>query len=207
MLDLFRQRDQGFLQRHDLGLHRFHMGLQHGAACAHRGITLGAKSSELHHFANGHARRAQPIQERDPSLIADRVPTMTARSSGDRPDQAGTLVVAQRVWRKPAAIGHLPNRYIAFHDHLTLQVRARSKSSRILIEDQLDKTDASMLTYTYFGTNDLGKAIVFYDATLSVLGMKRCVTGDPEWDRVAAGWGIYEGGGARELAFWVGTPF
>jgi catechol 2,3-dioxygenase-like lactoylglutathione lyase family enzyme len=37
--------------------------------------------------------------------------------------------------------------------------------------------------------------------------MKRCITGDPEWDRVSAGWGIYEDDGARELAFWVGKPF
>jgi catechol 2,3-dioxygenase-like lactoylglutathione lyase family enzyme len=64
-----------------------------------------------------------------------------------------------------------------------------------------------MLTYVYFGTNDLGRAVAFYEATLSPLGMKRCVTGDPEWDRVSAGWGIYEDNGARELAFWVGIPF
>lgn len=64
-----------------------------------------------------------------------------------------------------------------------------------------------MLSYAYFGTNDLGKAIAFYDAVLSPLGMQRCVTGDPEWDRVAAGWGVYEEGGTRELAFWVGIPF
>jgi catechol 2,3-dioxygenase-like lactoylglutathione lyase family enzyme len=37
--------------------------------------------------------------------------------------------------------------------------------------------------------------------------MQRCVTGDVEWDRIAAGWGVYEDGGARELAFWVGIPF
>lgn len=64
-----------------------------------------------------------------------------------------------------------------------------------------------MLTYVYFGTNDLDRAIEFYSATLAPLGMERCITGDPEWDRVAAGWGIYEDGGARELAFWVGKPF
>ena len=64
-----------------------------------------------------------------------------------------------------------------------------------------------MLTYVYFGTNDLSRAVAFYDAILAPLGMSRCVTGDPEWDRVAAGWGIYEEGGSRELAFWVGTPF
>ena len=64
-----------------------------------------------------------------------------------------------------------------------------------------------MLSYVYFGTNDLPRAIAFYDATLTPLGMQRCVTNDPEWDRVSAGWGIYENSGARELAFWIGTPF
>jgi catechol 2,3-dioxygenase-like lactoylglutathione lyase family enzyme len=64
-----------------------------------------------------------------------------------------------------------------------------------------------VLSYAYFGTNDLGKAIAFYDATLATIGMQRCITGDVEWDRIAAGWGVYEDGGARELAFWVGIPF
>ena len=64
-----------------------------------------------------------------------------------------------------------------------------------------------MLSYVYFGTNQLARAVAFYSACLTPLGMKRCVTGDPEWDRVAAGWGIYEDGGARELGFWIGTPF
>jgi len=64
-----------------------------------------------------------------------------------------------------------------------------------------------MLSYVYFGTKDLEKAIVFYDAALGAIGMPRCVTGDPDWDRIAAGWGIYEDGGMRELGFWVGKPF
>ncbi len=64
-----------------------------------------------------------------------------------------------------------------------------------------------MLSYVYFGTNNLTKAIAFYDATLPALGMKRCITSDPEWDRAAAGWGIYEDDGVRELAFWIGRPF
>jgi catechol 2,3-dioxygenase-like lactoylglutathione lyase family enzyme len=63
------------------------------------------------------------------------------------------------------------------------------------------------LSYVYFGTNNLERAISFYDAVLAPLDMKRCVTGDPEWDRVAAGWGIYEEDGVRELAFWIGNPF
>jgi hypothetical protein len=64
-----------------------------------------------------------------------------------------------------------------------------------------------VLTYVYFGTNDLDKATAFYDATLAPLGMRRCNTNDPEWDRISAGWGIYEEGGGRELAFWIGKPF
>jgi catechol 2,3-dioxygenase-like lactoylglutathione lyase family enzyme len=64
-----------------------------------------------------------------------------------------------------------------------------------------------MLSYVYFGTNDLEGAITFYAATLGALGMERCITGDPEWDRLAAGWGVYEDGGARELALWIGKPF
>jgi catechol 2,3-dioxygenase-like lactoylglutathione lyase family enzyme len=64
-----------------------------------------------------------------------------------------------------------------------------------------------MLTYVYVGTNDLARATRFYDAALACLGLQRCVTGDPEWDRISSGWGTYEDGGARELAFWVGKPF
>ena len=64
-----------------------------------------------------------------------------------------------------------------------------------------------MLTYVYFGTNDFEKATAFYDATLTPLGMRRCITNDPEWDGISAGWGIYEDDGARELAFWIGKPF
>ena len=64
-----------------------------------------------------------------------------------------------------------------------------------------------MLRYVYFGTNNLEKATAFYDAALAPLGMKRCVTNDPDWDCIAAGWGVYEDGGARELGFWIGEPF
>jgi hypothetical protein len=41
-----------------------------------------------------------------------------------------------------------------------------------------------MLSYVYFGTNDLECAVRFYDATLAPLGMPRCVTGDPDWDLI-----------------------
>jgi catechol 2,3-dioxygenase-like lactoylglutathione lyase family enzyme len=64
-----------------------------------------------------------------------------------------------------------------------------------------------MLSYVYFGTNDLDRAIGFYDKTLGALAMKRCITDDPEWDKVSAGWGTYEDDGRNELAFWIGKPF
>jgi catechol 2,3-dioxygenase-like lactoylglutathione lyase family enzyme len=64
-----------------------------------------------------------------------------------------------------------------------------------------------MFTYVYLGTNDLARATRFYDATLAALGLQRCITNDPDWDRISAGWGTYEDGGVRELALWVGTPF
>lgn len=64
-----------------------------------------------------------------------------------------------------------------------------------------------MLSYVYFGTNDLPGAIAFYNAALAPLGLQRVITGDADWDRVAAGWGLYEEGGLRELAFWIGIPF
>ncbi len=64
-----------------------------------------------------------------------------------------------------------------------------------------------MLSYAYFGTNALDRAVRFYSAVLAPLEMPRCITGDAEWDRVAAGWGIYENAGARELGFWIGKPF
>jgi catechol 2,3-dioxygenase-like lactoylglutathione lyase family enzyme len=64
-----------------------------------------------------------------------------------------------------------------------------------------------MFTYICFGTNDLERSKRFYDATMSTLGLGRCITGDTEWDVIAAGWGTYSNGGASELALWVNKPF
>jgi hypothetical protein len=54
-----------------------------------------------------------------------------------------------------------------------------------------------MLSYVYLGTNDLERAIQFYDPTMAALGLKRCHTLDPAWDQVSAGWVTYVDGGAR----------
>lgn len=64
-----------------------------------------------------------------------------------------------------------------------------------------------MFAYVCLGTNHFERAIQFYDAALAPLGFNRCHTGDePNWEGWA-GWGIYEAGGAEELALWVCTPF
>jgi catechol 2,3-dioxygenase-like lactoylglutathione lyase family enzyme len=64
-----------------------------------------------------------------------------------------------------------------------------------------------MLSYVYFGTNNFQKAVAFYSAILTPLGMERCITGDPQWDRIAAGWGICKDCGTRDVGFWIGKPF
>lgn len=37
-----------------------------------------------------------------------------------------------------------------------------------------------MFSYIYLGTNDLERAIKFYDAAMGVLGLERCITGDAD---------------------------
>ncbi len=64
-----------------------------------------------------------------------------------------------------------------------------------------------MFAYICLGTNDLARAISFYDAVLAPLGLDRCDTSqESDWEGWA-GWGTYEDGGARELALWLCAPF
>jgi catechol 2,3-dioxygenase-like lactoylglutathione lyase family enzyme len=57
-----------------------------------------------------------------------------------------------------------------------------------------------MFTYISLGTNDLERAVRFYDAALAPLGLQRCDPQDEDgWEEIA-GWGTYEEGGRRELA-------
>jgi catechol 2,3-dioxygenase-like lactoylglutathione lyase family enzyme len=64
-----------------------------------------------------------------------------------------------------------------------------------------------MFTYICLGTNDLDRAVRFYDAALGALGLARCnVAGEPGWEDWA-GWGLYENGGAQEIALWLCKPF
>ncbi|MFO1435700.1 MAG: VOC family protein [Gammaproteobacteria bacterium] len=64
-----------------------------------------------------------------------------------------------------------------------------------------------MFSYICLGTNNLKRAIKFYDAALAPLGLHRCITpGEENWEGWA-GWGTYESRGANELALWVCSPF
>jgi len=64
-----------------------------------------------------------------------------------------------------------------------------------------------MFTYICLGTNDLERAIRFYDAALGALGLRRCGADDPDMAGTMAGWGTYENDGATEIALWVCRPF
>jgi catechol 2,3-dioxygenase-like lactoylglutathione lyase family enzyme len=64
-----------------------------------------------------------------------------------------------------------------------------------------------MFTYISLGTNNLERAMRFYDATLGALGLLRCDTsGESTWDNWI-GWGTYESRGQVELALWLCKPF
>ena len=64
-----------------------------------------------------------------------------------------------------------------------------------------------MFAYLCLGTNDLERAIRFYDPVMAALGHRRCVVQDEDGWEGWAGWGLYEDKGARERALWVCPPF
>ncbi len=47
-----------------------------------------------------------------------------------------------------------------------------------VLNDMAMQGSFEMLSYVYFGTNDLKRATAFYDAALAPLGMPRCITND-----------------------------
>lgn len=57
-----------------------------------------------------------------------------------------------------------------------------------------------MRLYVTYGTNDLSRAIKFYDAIFSVLELPRL----PGWTKDRAGWGTEPDDGT---GFWINTPF
>ena len=64
-----------------------------------------------------------------------------------------------------------------------------------------------MFTCICLGTNDLERAMRFYDAVLAPLGLARCDTsGEVGWDGWA-GWGTYKSRGAEEIALWLCKPY
>ena len=64
-----------------------------------------------------------------------------------------------------------------------------------------------MFTYVCLGTNDLPRAVAFYDPVMAALGLQRCDTSsEPEWDGWV-GWGSYIDEGRIEVALWLCEPF
>jgi catechol 2,3-dioxygenase-like lactoylglutathione lyase family enzyme len=64
-----------------------------------------------------------------------------------------------------------------------------------------------MFTYVCLGTNDLERAVRFYDAVMAPLGHARCDAGGEDGWEATRGWGRYVDGGAFELALWLNRPF
>jgi catechol 2,3-dioxygenase-like lactoylglutathione lyase family enzyme len=67
----------------------------------------------------------------------------------------------------------------------------------------------SMFAYVCLGSNNLERSGRFYDATLGVLGYRRCVTsGESETSWTGwIGWGLYEQEGAVQDALWICKPY
>ena len=64
-----------------------------------------------------------------------------------------------------------------------------------------------MFTYVCLGTNDLPRAVAFYDPVMTALGQQRCDTSsEPDWDGWV-GWGTYIDEGRIEVALWLCEPF
>jgi catechol 2,3-dioxygenase-like lactoylglutathione lyase family enzyme len=67
----------------------------------------------------------------------------------------------------------------------------------------------SMFAYVCLGSNNLERSAKFYDATLGVLGYRRCDTsGESEtsW-KGWLGWGLYQQDGAVQDALWICQPY
>ena len=67
----------------------------------------------------------------------------------------------------------------------------------------------SMFAYICLGSNNLERSAAFYDATLGVLGYRRCDTSsesESSWSGWI-GWGLYENAGAVQDALWICKPF
>lgn len=64
-----------------------------------------------------------------------------------------------------------------------------------------------MFTYLCLGSNDLPRAVAFYDSVMTALGLQRCDTaGEPDWDGWY-GWGTYSDAGLVDIALWLCEPF
>jgi catechol 2,3-dioxygenase-like lactoylglutathione lyase family enzyme len=68
---------------------------------------------------------------------------------------------------------------------------------------------SSLFAYICLGSNNLERSAGFYDATMAVLGYRRCVTDGESGTSWAdwIGWGLYEQEGAVQDALWICKPY
>ena len=64
-----------------------------------------------------------------------------------------------------------------------------------------------MFTYVCLGTNDLQRAVAFYDPVMAALGQQRCDSASEPEEDGWFGWGTYVDDGRIEVALWLCEPF
>ena len=64
-----------------------------------------------------------------------------------------------------------------------------------------------MFTYVCLGTNNLQRAVAFYDPVMAALGQQRCDSASEPEEDGWFGWGTYVDDGRIEVALWLCEPF
>lgn len=125
MHDLGLQRLGGSLHDVDRVEHLRKMLFQQLAPLGSAGVPFAAQTREDLHLPDGHMGLAQAQQESDPVHVRGRITTLATGCTRYRRDQAGTLVVTERVRRQAGAFGDLGNSQEGCHGNDSESLSAR----------------------------------------------------------------------------------
>lgn len=125
MRDLGLQGLGGLLHDRDRRTHLGEMLRQHLAPLGGGRIPFAAQSREDLHLSDGHMGLAQTQQESDPFQVRGRITALAASRARHRRDQAGTLVITQRVRRQASALRNVGNSQEGCHGNDSRSLSAR----------------------------------------------------------------------------------
>jgi hypothetical protein len=103
--------------------------LKNLAPIERRGISQFAQFGVTLHLANRHARSPHAMEEVKPSLVGLGIAPVTVARASYRLDQPYALIVAKRVRGHSATLGHASYGVSRVLHNITVQLKARSKSS------------------------------------------------------------------------------